>query len=65
MLCVHFEIFQSLIFAFSAHKLQTYRGKKTVCPDEINHEHGDITDLFIENIGGGKVFHLGGLAGVP
>ena len=36
-----------------------------VCPDEINHEHGDITDLFIENIGGGKVFHLGGLAGVP
>ncbi len=39
--------------------------RKTVCPDEINHEHGDITDLFIENIGGGKVFHLGGLAGVP
>jgi hypothetical protein len=37
----------------------------TVCPDEINHEHGDITDLFIESIGGGKVFHLGGLAGVP
>lgn len=36
-----------------------------MCPDEINHEHGDITDLFIENIGGGKVFHLGGLAGVP
>ena len=36
-----------------------------VCPDEINHEKGDITDLFIENIGGGKVFHLGGLAGVP
>lgn len=28
MLCVHFEIFRSLIFAFSAHKLQTYRGKK-------------------------------------
>ena len=26
---------------------------------------GDITDLFIESIGGGKVFHLGGLAGVP
>mmetsp|Transcript_17235 Transcript_17235/g.36361 ORF Transcript_17235/g.36361 Transcript_17235/m.36361 type:complete len:354 (+) Transcript_17235:42-1103(+) len=38
---------------------------QSVCPDEINHEHGDITDLFIENIGGGKVFHLGGLAGVP
>ena len=36
-----------------------------VCPDEINHEHGDITDLFINHIGGGKVFHLGGLAGVP
>ena len=37
----------------------------SVCPDEINHEHGDITDLFINQIGGGKVFHLGGLAGVP
>jgi hypothetical protein len=37
----------------------------TVCPDEINHEHGDITDLFIEEVGGGKVFHLGGLAGIP
>ncbi|KAL7533257.1 hypothetical protein ACHAWF_004428 [Thalassiosira exigua] len=38
---------------------------QSVCPDEINHERGDITDLFIENVGGGKVFHLGGLAGVP
>ena len=38
---------------------------QSVCPDEINHEHGDITNLFIEEIGGGKVFHLGGLAGVP
>ena len=43
----------------------TNRKNNIVCPDEINHEHGDITDLFIENIGGGKVFHLGGLAGVP
>ena len=43
----------------------TNTNRNTVCPDEINHEHGDITDLFIENIGGGKVFHLGGLAGVP
>lgn len=38
---------------------------QSVCPDEINHEHGDITNLLIEEIGGGKVFHLGGLAGVP
>ncbi len=45
--------------------LSAQTNRNTVCPDEINHEHGDITDLFIENIGGGKVFHLGGLAGVP
>lgn len=38
---------------------------QSVCPDEINHERGDITNHFIEEIGGGKVFHLGGLAGVP
>jgi len=38
---------------------------QSVCPDEINHEAGDLTNLFIEHIGGGKVFHLGGLAGVP
>lgn len=38
---------------------------QSVCPDEINHERGDITNNFIEEIGGGKVFHLGGLAGVP
>lgn len=53
----------SHIFALYLH---TFTNRKIiVCPDEINHEHGDITDLFIENIGGGKVFHLGGLAGVP
>jgi hypothetical protein len=50
----------SILLSCSLHKQIA-----TVCPDEINHEHGDITDLFIENIGGGKVFHLGGLAGVP
>jgi len=38
---------------------------QSVCPDEINHEPGDLTNLFIQYIGGGKVFHLGGLAGVP
>jgi hypothetical protein len=38
---------------------------QSVCPDEINHEEGDITDLFIHEFGGGKVFHLGGLAGIP
>ena len=38
---------------------------QSVCPDEINHEEGDITDLFIKKFGGGKVFHLGGLAGIP
>jgi hypothetical protein len=36
---------------------------QSVCPDEINHEEGDITDLFTEYLG--EVFHLGGLAGVP
>ena len=36
---------------------------QSVCPDEINHEPGDITDLFTNYLG--KVFHLGGLAGIP
>ncbi|KAK1746813.1 hypothetical protein QTG54_002157 [Skeletonema marinoi] len=54
-----------LLIEISASFVITTQQIATVCPDEINHEHGDITDLFIENIGGGKVFHLGGLAGVP
>ena len=57
MSCVAVWISHYLIFSLSSNII--------VCPDEINHEKGDITDLFIENIGGGKVFHLGGLAGVP
>ena len=36
---------------------------QSVCPDEINHEKGDITNLFIDHLG--EVFHLGGLAGIP
>lgn len=34
---------------------------QSVCPDEINHEEGDITNLFTKYLG--EVFHLGGLAG--
>lgn len=36
---------------------------QSVCPDEINHEPGDITNLFTEYFG--EVFHLGGLGGIP
>lgn len=36
---------------------------QSMCPDEINHEIGDITDLFFKQFG--EVFHLGGLAGIP
>lgn len=36
---------------------------QSVCPDEINHECGDVTNLFQEHLG--EVFHLGGLAGLP
>ncbi|CAB9500553.1 Inherit from NOG: Low-co2 inducible protein [Seminavis robusta] len=36
---------------------------QSVCPDEINHEPGDITNLFTEYLG--EVFHLGGLGGIP
>jgi len=36
---------------------------QSVCPDEINHEPGDITNIFAEYLG--KVFHLGGLGGIP
>lgn len=35
----------------------------SVCPDEINHDDGDITDIFREHFDG--VFSLGGLAGIP
>ena len=34
---------------------------QSICPDEINHEEGDITDLFTKYCG--EVFHMGGLAG--
>jgi hypothetical protein len=36
---------------------------QSICPDEINHELGDITNVFSEHLG--EVFHMGGLAGVP
>lgn len=36
---------------------------QSVCPDEINHEKGDITTLFSAHLG--EVFHMGGLAGIP
>jgi hypothetical protein len=35
----------------------------SVCPDEINHDDGDITDIFREHFDG--VFSLGGLGGIP
>ena len=35
----------------------------SVCVDEINHEHGDITDLLISNWG--ECFYMGGLGGLP
>ena len=36
---------------------------QSVCPDEINHEGTEITNLLTAYFG--KVFHLGGLAGIP
>jgi hypothetical protein len=36
---------------------------QSICPDEINHECGDVTNLFQEHLG--EVFHMGGLAGLP
>ena len=36
---------------------------QSVCPDEINHERGDVTHLFTNYLG--EVFHLGGLGGIP
>jgi ribosomal protein L28 len=41
--------------------LSTY----SVCPDEINHRDGHIIDQFTKEFGGGKVFDLGGLGGIP
>jgi len=35
----------------------------SVCPDEINHEEGDITDVLHNHFG--EIFSLGGLAGIP
>lgn len=36
---------------------------QSLCPDEINHELGDISTLFSSYLG--EVFHMGGLAGIP
>eukprot|EP01032_Pedospumella_encystans_P013319 gene13319-15341_t len=36
---------------------------QSICPDEINHESGDITELFSKHMG--EVFHMGGLGGIP
>ena len=36
---------------------------QSVCPDEINHEKGDITELLSTHLG--EVFHMGGLGGIP
>jgi hypothetical protein len=36
---------------------------QSICPDEINHEVGDIPNLFSSYLG--EVFHMGGLAGIP
>lgn len=36
---------------------------QSICPDEINHEEGDLPNIFAEYFG--KVFHMGGLAGIP
>lgn len=36
---------------------------QSICPDEVNHEEGDITELFSTYCG--EVFHMGGLAGIP
>ena len=49
----------SILFCVSNHLAHIYK----VCPDEINHREGDVTNLFVEYFG--KVFHLGGLAGIP
>uniref|UniRef100_A0A7S3PD27 Limiting CO2-inducible protein B/C beta carbonyic anhydrase domain-containing protein n=1 Tax=Amphora coffeiformis TaxID=265554 RepID=A0A7S3PD27_9STRA len=35
----------------------------SICPDEINNKKGDIADLFHGHFG--RVFHLGGLGGIP
>eukprot|EP00566_Odontella_aurita_P013416 CAMPEP_0113563608 /NCGR_PEP_ID=MMETSP0015_2-20120614/21162_1 /TAXON_ID=2838 /ORGANISM="Odontella" /LENGTH=449 /DNA_ID=CAMNT_0000465605 /DNA_START=176 /DNA_END=1525 /DNA_ORIENTATION=- /assembly_acc=CAM_ASM_000160 len=36
---------------------------QSICPDEVNHEEGDVTDLLASYCG--EVFHMGGLAGIP
>lgn len=35
----------------------------SICPDEINHEEGDITSELAKHFG--EIFALGGLAGIP
>jgi hypothetical protein len=46
-----FAAFNSTLFA------------QSICPDEINHEDGDMSRLFTVHMG--EVFHLAGLAGIP
>jgi len=36
---------------------------QSICPDEINHEEGGLSDLFTTYMG--EVFQLGGLGGLP
>jgi len=36
---------------------------QSLCPDELNHEEGEMTHMFQKYWG--EVFHLGGLAGIP
>jgi len=36
---------------------------ESICPDEINHEKGDLASLMSDHWG--EVFHLGGLGGAP
>jgi hypothetical protein len=36
---------------------------ESICPDEINHSLGNMTDIFADYFG--EVFHMGGLAGIP
>jgi hypothetical protein len=37
---------------------------QSICPDEINHKEGNVPRLLIHNFMD-KVFHMGGLAGLP
>jgi hypothetical protein len=37
---------------------------QSICPDEINHEEGDVSTLFASFFGE-ECFHLSGLSGIP